>query len=119
MRKNENIIYGVDATKDVTPRMVRDAIIQCYYEADKKVLERLFPESDFDTIDQENETKRKHVEILIKRIFDEVDADFDQPTKESLKHVIDKCKEFASCFRDEEIINKHYSEILGLIERIE
>ncbi len=36
--KNDNIIYGVDVTKNVTPVMVRDAIIQCFYEAHCNVL---------------------------------------------------------------------------------
>ena len=37
--KNDNIIYGVDVTKNVTPVMVRDAIIQCFYEAHCNILE--------------------------------------------------------------------------------
>lgn len=39
IEQNSNIIYGVDATKNVTHIMVRDAIIQCFYEAHCNVLE--------------------------------------------------------------------------------
>jgi hypothetical protein len=29
--KEENIIYGVDSSKEVTPIMVRDVIINCFH----------------------------------------------------------------------------------------
>ena len=35
----DNIIYGVDTNKKVTPIMIRDAMIQCYYEAHWNILE--------------------------------------------------------------------------------
>jgi hypothetical protein len=63
--------------------------------------------------------KRKHVEIFIKKIFDEAHADFYLPTKESLIQVIDICKDFASCFRNKETIERHYNEIMSLIDRLQ
>jgi hypothetical protein len=36
---NSNIIYDVDITNNVTPIMVREALIQCFYEAHCNVLE--------------------------------------------------------------------------------
>ncbi len=35
----DNIIYGVDISKEVTPVMVRDAIIDCFTKAHSDVLE--------------------------------------------------------------------------------
>ena len=77
-------IYGVKLDDDITPIDVRNAIIQCYYEADLQVLQKLFQQSDFESVQDEKDTKYKHVQLFIKKIFDEVQADFNNPSKESL-----------------------------------
>lgn len=112
-------IYGVKLDDDITPIDVRNAIIQCYYEADLKVLEKLFQQSDFESIQDEKETKYKHVQLFIKKIFDEVQADFNNPSKESLIEVINKCKDLAKMFRSEELIEQHYKEIMILISKLD
>jgi hypothetical protein len=112
-------IYGINLNENITPIMVRDAIVECYYQADIEVLNKLFYESDYDSEEDEKKTKREHVEIMLKKMFNDINGDYNNPTKESLLNVIDKCKDFAKCFRDEEIIKKHYNEILELINRIE
>ena len=74
--KNSNIIYGVDVTKNVTPVMVRNAIIQCFYEAHSNVLELAKdtfghpPERKFE------EMKKSHVKDLVEDIFDKIGGDF-------------------------------------------
>lgn len=112
-------IYGINLNGKITPNMVRDAIVECYYQADLKVLEDLFYTSDFKSDEDEEGAKRKHVEVVIKKLFDDVNGDFNNPTKKSLIAVIDKCKEFAKYFRDQSVIQKHYTEILTLINKIE
>jgi hypothetical protein len=116
---NDKFIYGINVNENITPIMVRDAIIECYYQADLEVLGNLFQTSDFKSEEEEEESKRKHVELMIKKFFADVNGDFYNPTKESLLNVIDKCKEFAKCFRDQSVIQRHYNEILTLINRIE
>jgi hypothetical protein len=115
---NSNIIYGVDITKKVTPIMVRDAIIQCYYEAHRNVLElakETFgnpPKKRFD------EMKRSVVKDLISDIFVWIGGDFNNPTKKDLFKVIDILRRFAAIYRSEKIIKKHFTEILLLIEKL-
>ena len=115
---NSNIIYGVDITKKVTSIMVRDAIIQCYYEAHRNVLELAKdtfgnpPKKTFD------EMKRSHIKDLISDIFVWIDGDFNNPTKKDLFKVIDILRRFAAIYRSEKIIKKHFTEILLLIEKL-
>ena len=111
-------IYGINPEEDINPYMVRDAILQCFYEADLEVMKKLFQKSDFESNDDE-EIGKKHVEIVIKKMFEDVNGDFHNPTKESLINVVDKCKEFAGLFRDKETIKKHANEIMTLINRLD
>lgn len=117
--KNSNVIYGVNITKNITPVMVRDAIIQCFYEAHRDVLELAKdtfgspPEKKFE------EMKKSHVKELIQDIFDKIEGDFNKPTKENLLTVVDNLKGFASIYRKPDIIKKHVSEIKLLINKLD
>lgn len=117
--QNMNTIYGINLNEEITPKMVRDAIIECYYQADSEVLKELFQQSDFNSREDEEKSKREHVEIMIKKFFDDVDGDFNNPTKESLIKVINRCRDFAQLFRDRSIIDSNYQQIFTLIERIQ
>ncbi len=112
-------IYGVNLGETITPVRVRDAIIQCFYEADNEIMNKLFQSSDFRSAADGEKKKRKHVEVLIKKMFQEVHGDFNNPTKESLIGVIDKCAEYAAPIRDKETINTNYNAIMSLINRLE
>ena len=117
--KNDNIIYGVDVTKNVTPVMVRDAIIQCFYEAHCNVLElarETFgrpPENKFE------EMKKSHIKELIQDIFIKIGGDFNKPTKDNLLKVVENLKGFASVYRKPDEIKKHISEIMLLINKLD
>ena len=115
---NCNKIYGIDTYKDVTPIMVRDAIIDCFYQAHEESLEQI---KDLEKIPFNNnfdDFKRENVLSVIKSIFDEVGGDFDNPTKEILIKVVNGLKKYSNFFRDEKIINEHASEIMLLISKI-
>ncbi len=116
---NDNCIYGISLEEEITPIKIRDAIIQCFCEADNEIMNQLFQSSDFGSAEEGEEKKLKHVEILIKKMFHEVNGDFDNPTKESLVGVIDKCAEYAGAVRDKEMISHNYNAIMSLIERLE
>jgi hypothetical protein len=119
MEKNSNIIYGVDVTKEVTPIMVRDAMIQCFYKAHCNVLElarETFghpPENKFE------EMKKSHVKELVEDIFHRLGGDFNNPTKEYLILVLEKLKEFASIYRRPNIVKKHVGEMILLINKLD
>jgi hypothetical protein len=117
--KNNNFIYGIDITKKFTPVMVRDAIIQCFYEAHCNVLElarETFghpPEKIFENM------KKSHVKELVQDIFIKIKGDYNNPTKENLLLVLKNLKIFASIYRRPKIIEKHVNEIMTLIDKLE
>ena len=117
--KNNNFIYGIDITKKITPVMVRDAIIQCFYEAHCNVLElarETFghpPEEIFENM------KKSHVKELVQDIFIKIKGDYNNPTKENLLLVLKNLKIFASIYRRPKIIEKHVKEIMTLIDKLE
>ena len=97
-------IFGVRLDSHISPIMIRDAIINCYLQADDEVLEELFNIRDFENEEQKNCVKKDHVTIIIKKVFYDADGDFDNPTKEMLIDVINGLREFASHFREKEKI---------------
>lgn len=117
--KNSNFIYGVDVNKNVTPVMVRDAIIQCFYEAHCNVLDlarETFghpPEKRFE------EMKKSHVRDLVHDVFIKIGGDFNNPTKDNLLKVVENLKEFASIYRKPDVIKKHVSEIILLMDKLD
>ncbi len=112
-------IYGVDPSKKVTPVMVRDAIIRCFLRAHEAVLEEMKEYADFKSEGEMERLKKKSVEMLVRKFFEETGGDFENPTKDDLIRVCDKLAEFAANFRKPEIIKRHYGEIMKLIERLE
>ena len=117
--KNDNIIYGVDVTKNVTPVVVRDAIIQCFYEAHCNVLELARETFGHPPKKKFEEMKKTHVEELIHDTFDKIGGDFNKPTKDNLLKVLENLKEFASIYRKPDVIKKHVSEIMLLINKLD
>ncbi|KYK23878.1 hypothetical protein AYK24_06995 [Thermoplasmatales archaeon SG8-52-4] len=119
VKKNHNIIYGIDINQKVTPVMVRDAIIQCFYEAHCNVLELAKESFGKPSKKRFEEMKKIHVKDLIYDIFIKIEGDYNNPTKEDLLKVIENLKKFASFYRKPDIINKHVKEISQLINKID
>jgi Zn-dependent oligopeptidase len=114
----EEKIYGVDLSKRITPVMVRDAIIKCFIEAHSEVLEMMKEYHEFKSMKEFEEMKQIDVELLIKSKFEEIGADFNNPTKKDLIEIIEKLAVLASNFRKSEVIDKHYSEIMQLVNKL-
>jgi len=117
--KNSNIIYGVDITKNITPAMVRDAIIQCFYEAHSDVLELARETFGHPPKKKFEEMKKSHVKELVRDIFDKIKGDFNKPTKDNLLKVLENLKGFATIYRKPDIIKKHVKEIMFLINKLD
>ena len=115
----DNIIYGVDISKEVTPIMVRDAIIDCFTNAHSGILEEMRDYADFKSEEELLEMKHKTVKSLIESKFKEVGGDFNNPTKDTLIQVVTKLAEYASSFREPIIIDKHVYEIMSLINKLD
>ena len=117
--KKSDIIYGVDVTKNVTPVMVRDAIIQCFYKAHCKVLELARETFGHPTENKFEEMKKSHIKELVQDIFIRIGGDFNNPTKDNLIKVVENLKKFAKIYRKPGVIKKHVSEIMLLINKLD
>jgi len=65
------------------------------------------------------EMKKSHVKELVQDIFHRIEGDFNKPTKDNLLKVLDNLKEFASIYRKPDVIKKHVSEIMLLINKLD
>lgn len=113
---NDNCIYGVDLSGEITPIQVRDAIIKCFFQAQEEIMGYMKKTTELkpETIEELN------VDIIIENAFEEAGGDFNNPTKETLIQVIMKLKEYAAdVFRDSETIEKHAGEIKQLIDKLD
>ena len=120
MNPKENThVYGVDLSQKVTPIMVRDAIVTCFYHAHKDVLDLAREYFGCTSNDEFEEMKREHIMELIEAVFMKVGGDFSHPTKTSLQNVLSKLEKLAAIYREPAVIEKHVSEIMQLIDKIE
>ncbi len=112
------IIYGVDTSKPITPRDVRDAIVECFFLAHKETLEDMGDYAEDLSPEDLEKAKRDYIKISIRKFFQEVQGDYDNPTKDSILKVLEKLKTFAAHFRKPEVIEKHYNEIIRLVNNL-
>lgn len=105
----QEIIYGVDLNKDVTPLMVRDAILECFRQAHCE---------DSGIGAGEERINKLYCAEIVKKAFDDTGSDFNNPTKDVLLKVLDDLKDFSINFRDKSIIEKHYAQILKIVNKL-
>lgn len=108
MANNKNI-YGVDLDKPITPLIARDALERCFFEAHC---------ADAETGTDDLEINSEYIRSLVKKIFADSGGDFENPTKQSIIDAINKLQEFSKNFRDPDIIQKHASEMMKIVEKI-
>lgn len=111
-------IRACDPSEEITPITVRDTIIQCFTDAHTEILEMMKEYHEFKSEEEFEEMKKMDVKILIQAKFKEIDADFDNPTKDDLLAVISKLADFATSFRKPGIIERHYKEMMALINKL-
>jgi hypothetical protein len=114
----DNKIYGVDLAGEITLLKVRDAIIECFIQAHAEVLNSMKEYHKFNSAEEFEEMKQMNVTAIIKSIFKEIEADFDNPTKEDLAKVCDKLVDYAVNFRSPELVKKHFDEIMLLFNKL-
>lgn len=118
-KKHTAIIYGVDTGKPVTPVDVRDAVVECFTQAHKDVLEKQMSALTGVMAPEEVEKiKKLSIRKMIRDYFGEVGGDFEKPTKKSIIAVCDKLADFAKQYRSPEIIKEHYGEIMELVNKL-
>ncbi|MCX6732270.1 MAG: hypothetical protein NTV98_01890 [Candidatus Roizmanbacteria bacterium] len=99
------IIYEVDTDKEVTPTMVKDAIIRCFCIAHSEQAEM---GSDKGIITD-------YCITIVSKAFEETGGDITNPTKESLLLTVPWLANYSKNFRDQSTIQKHMEEIKKLI----
>ena len=104
------IIYGVNTEEEVAPLKVRDAMVKCFAEAHC---------ADAGISQKDKPANRTYCMEIVQKAFADSDGDFENPTKESIMASLEELKKFAANFRDPSIIQKHYSEIMQLVEKLE
>lgn len=114
-----SIIYGVDTEKPFTAIDVRDAIVECFVEAHKEQLDELASYSTEKLSQEElHDMKIINVRQLVRNAFKDSGGDFEAPDKASIQKAIGGLKAFASNFRNQAIVEKHYAEISELINEM-
>ncbi len=108
-----SLIYSIDTTKEITPEMVKGALVSCFYDAHCNQTEIS------DLTEKVDETSnRLYCTQIISQAFEETNGDFDNPTKESILKTLPWLANFSKNFRDQETIQKHMQEIQKLINLI-
>lgn len=100
-------IYNIDTDKEVTSTMVRDAIVDCFYDAH-------CGQTGFDSKDSD----KLYCTQIVKKAFTETNGDFDKPSKESLLATLPWLANFSKDFRNQEVIQEHFNSIMLLINLI-
>ncbi len=113
---NDSCIYGVDLSEEITPIQVRDAIVNCFFQAQKELMAFMEKTTELSAESIED----FNVNMIIENAFEDVGGDFNNPTKETLNQVVLKLMEFAKdTFRETETIEKHAGEIKQLIDKLD
>lgn len=103
-------IYGVNVDEPVTPIMVRDAITECFRQA-----HCLDTGVDFNN----DEANLTYCRSIVQKAFADAGGDFNNPTKDSIVGCLGNLVQFSKNFRDTSIVEKHFEEIMKLVNRIE
>jgi hypothetical protein len=111
-------LYSVDFSKGVTLKKVKKAILVCFKEAHKEVIQDFLSGDKFNSKEEKEEMENFYTENLVRGKFEEVGVDFDNPTKKGLIKGIGNLANYARKFRSPKLIHKHYNEILSLINQI-
>lgn len=105
----EKTIYGIDPSQKLTPFMVRDAIVECFFQAHCAAA---------GINKDEKETNRQYCKDIVSKAFFDAGEDFNNPTKMGIMNAMEKLAEFANKFRDPKVIEKHYNEVLQLVKKL-
>ncbi|PLX24965.1 hypothetical protein C0580_03495 [Candidatus Parcubacteria bacterium] len=103
-----NKIYGIDLDKKITPLIVRDAIVSCFFKAHCE-----------DTgVEEDKLTNKEYCRMIVEKSFEEVNGNFDDPSKEDIVNVVARLADFSKSFRDPKIILKHKDQIELLLSKL-
>lgn len=115
---SEEFILGVDLSKKVKVMDVRKALINCFFHAHHDVLSEMKKFGDFKSENEFEELSHSSIESLVKNIFKDIGADYDNPKKEDFIKVVAMLEGMAKNFRNKDLIEKHKRQIMILINML-
>jgi hypothetical protein len=101
--------YGIDINAKVTALMVRDAIVDCFWNAHCK---------DTGIDESEKVANRSYCKSIVEKAFVETGGDYSNPTKDTILKTLRYLADFSKGFRDPSLITKHYNDIMFLVEKL-
>lgn len=104
--------------KEITPIFIRDQIVECFTTAHSEALEEMIRGSDDENRQEVEDIKKINILYFIKSKFEEVGADFTNPTRKDLIAVLDKLVKFSLNFRAPDIVKGNYSKMMALVEKL-
>lgn len=102
-------VYGLDLEGDITPEGVRDAMVECFFEAHC---------AGSGSGLSGDIGSRDYCETVIRKAFQDVDGSFDNPTKESIVGVLGELQKIAKNFKSQDVIKRHAEEIMALVDKL-
>jgi hypothetical protein len=102
-------IYGADPSQPLTPLMVRDAIIECFIEAHCV---------DKDVSVADKEASEEYCQKIVYKAFADSEGNFEDPSKDDLIGAMRNLAKFSKNFRDPSLVEKHYQEIMILVNKL-
>jgi len=63
-------------------------------------------------------TPQINVEMIVKKAFEDAGANWENPTKDGIIETCGNLAEFAKNFRNPEIIDKHYGQVMELVDKL-
>lgn len=108
---SKNLIYGIDPDADFTPHDVRDAMVKCFIETNRKSLGK-------DANEILGEADEMMLELVI-RAFNDSGGNFEEPTKKDCLRAAMELKKFTEKFRDPELVESHFKAIKGLLNKLD
>jgi len=102
-------IYGVNSDQSLTPLIVRDAIIECFIEAHCL---------DTGILPSDKDINKQYCREIVQKAFADSGGSFDNPNKEDIIGAMKSLANFSKNFRDSSVVEKHYQEIMVLVDRL-
>lgn len=105
-----NTIFGINLNEPLTPLIIRDAIVNCFWDAHC---------ADTGIDESEKEINKKYCHDTVVNAFNTTGGNFDNPTKESIINACKNLATFSENFRDKELVRENFNKIMQLVEKLD
>jgi len=101
----------------ISPMKARDLVIRCFFEAQRETFERA--NKHLGQRGATDEGIMQNVTMAVKMVFKETGGDFEKPSKESLRKVVESLARKASVWgTPQDIIDHHKGEIEKILKAL-